>query len=418
MHIPIVNIPTLNSDKLNLAMIQYGKMLRNRKTFAEIEQIELDYLNTYKPLPKIEQRSILTKTQDEMSEQEIKDSLSNNEDLLKLLDDVTKENEEVVVDIKIQSDYEKRYDTTTGISDVVSKLENTEPYEQDTKQKPENKFEEPQTIKYKGNILETSKTNLVVQRSSQGYLFKEVEQETKSQYPETDNGMFYEDEAFDNEEEFEQPEQESEYTEDEDVFDEDVFDADDEEYDPFDDEETDDEETGIEKPQEEPEEEPEENSDDIFDEEPEDEDSDFDSDGEDEGIDVDEIEIVQEKYEEEKPKSISTKSKPISAIGRNPYKQVFTKVKTTKSDNSEKIDKSKPLVNIPKPIEKTKRMGVLDRLKDDYINRAEVIPREVKSFVSKYRGIKYSDAKTYISSRELDRALKQGIIILKNNRLW
>ena len=396
MHIPIVNIPTLNSDKLNLAMIQYGKMLRNRKTFAEIEQIELDYLNTYKPLPKIEQRSILTKTQDEMSEQEIKDSLSNNEDLLKLLDDVTKENEEVVEDIKIQSDYEKQYDTTTGISDVVSKLENTEPYEQNTKQKPENKFKEPQTIKYKGNILETSKTNLVVQRSSQGYLFKEVEQETKSQYPETDNGMFYEDE----------------------VFDEDVFDADDEEYDPFDDEEPGDEETGIEKPQEEPEEESDEGSDDIFDEEPEDEDLDFDSDGEEKGIDVDEIEIVQEKYEEEKPKSISTKSKPISAIGRNPYKQVSTKVKTTKSDNSEKIDKPKPLVKIPKPIEKTKRMGVLDRLKDDYINRAEVIPREVKSFVSKYRGIKYSDAKTYISSRELDRALKQGIIILKNNRLW
>lgn len=65
-----------------------------------------------------------------------------------------------------------------------------------------------------------------------------------------------------------------------------------------------------------------------------------------------------------------------------------------------------------------KRKKVLDRLKDDYLHQPEVIPRDMKTFVMRYRGIKYSDAKKYIPYKEIDRSLKQGEVLLKNNRLW
>ncbi len=135
--------------------------------------------------------------------------------------------------------------------------------------------------------------------------------------------------------------------------------------------------------------------------------------------------IIQEQYEQVIPKTQTAPSKPISGVGRNIAKPVSTQPRHTTLDTPPKskiptppVKPSPTIPTIPTPPVNTTKQRVADRLKSDYINNPEVIPREVKSFVTKYRGIKYSDAKMYISSKELDRSLKQGEVILKSNRLW
>lgn len=91
---------------------------------------------------------------------------------------------------------------------------------------------------------------------------------------------------------------------------------------------------------------------------------------------------------------------------------------TSTTTNKHLIKENEDIPLIPENKSK-RRLKPIERLKNDFNTNPQLVPRDPKGLVQRYRGIKFHEiADYYISKKDLTRAIDNGEIIQRNNRLW